>query len=84
MSLFNKQGAKNEKPMAYLNIFRFFEEMMDKKFEVDNQDLSDHRRPRTMTEFMMEHLNRMFGLKKLAIRHLSQIMPALNNMVNEK
>jgi hypothetical protein len=35
MDLFNKSGAKNEKPMAYLNIFRFFEDMMDKKFEVD-------------------------------------------------
>jgi hypothetical protein len=37
-----------------------------------------------MTEFMMEYLNRMFGLKKLAIRHLSQIMPALNQLVADR
>lgn len=84
MKAFKSCNLKNEKPMTYLNIFRFFEDMMDKKFEVDNGDLAARRKPRNMTEFMIEHLNRMFGLKKLAMRHLAQIMPALNQMVNEK
>jgi hypothetical protein len=43
MAAFNKQGSKNEKPMAYVNIFKFFEDMMDKKFETDTSDLKANR-----------------------------------------
>ena len=84
MHTYKKNCIKGEKPMGYLNIFRFFEEMMDKKYEVDTGDLKAKRKPRTMTEFLIEHLNRMFGLKKIAYRHLAQIMPALNQLVVEK
>jgi len=78
LQTWKRNCLKNEKPMSYLNIFRFFEEMMDKKFKVDSEDLLARRKPRTMPEFLLEHLNRMFGLKKIAYRHLAQIMPALN------
>lgn len=54
--------------MPYVNIFRFFEDLMDKKFELDNSDIAANKRPQDIAEFMLEHLNRMFGLKKLAIR----------------
>jgi hypothetical protein len=36
METFNRQGLKGEKAMAYLNIFKFFEDMMDKKAETDS------------------------------------------------
>jgi hypothetical protein len=44
--------------MTYHNVFKLFESMMDKKFEVDKRDIGDRRVPRTMTEFLMEYLQR--------------------------
>jgi hypothetical protein len=65
---YEKQGNKNEKPMANLNLFRLFEDVMDKKLIADETELAEGTRPQTMPEFLMSHLNGMFGLKKLAIR----------------
>ena len=84
MILYNTSGSKNEKPMPYVNVFRFFEDLMDKKYDLDNTALAANQKPQEITEFMLQHLNKMFGLKKLAIRQLSQIMPSLSNLVNEQ
>jgi len=77
LAAYNSVDLSGEKPMAYVNVFRFFEDFFDKKFTQDNQDFAQKVRPRSMTNFMMEHLKRMFGLKKLALKQLGQIMPAL-------
>ena len=70
----------NEKPMSLINLFKFLEELMDKKYEADIKDLKDLRNPRTMTEFIQEHLGRVFGISKLANRQLAQIIPALKEL----
>ena len=70
----------NEKPMSPINLFKFLEELMDKKYEADIKDLKDLRNPRTMTEFIQEHLGRVFGISKLANRQLAQIIPALKEL----
>ena len=80
LKAYNSSGLFTEKPMAYLNIFRFFEDFFDQKFAQDNKDFSQSVRPYSMTSFMMEHLKRMFGLKKLALKQLGQIMPALKQL----
>jgi hypothetical protein len=36
-----------------------------------------------MTEYLMDHLIRQFGLPKLAMKTLGQIMPALINLHRE-
>lgn len=79
----SKANVASERPLTYLNIFKFFEELMDKKFEVDSQDLQAGRKPRVMTEFLMEHLNRQFGIKSLAMRFLGQFIPGLQILYNE-
>lgn len=38
-----ESGVQKQKPMTYHNVFKFFEEMMDKKFETDKKDLRDLR-----------------------------------------
>ncbi|CAG9335791.1 unnamed protein product [Blepharisma stoltei] len=76
-------GFGNEKPMSYLNLFKFLEELMDKKFETDKKDLAERRQPRTMTEFLMEHLNRSFGIQKLALKQLASLIPALKQLFDE-
>lgn len=53
--------------MTYQNVFKFFENMMDRKFEVDKRDIEDKRVPRTMTEFLMEYLQRQFGIQAIAL-----------------
>jgi hypothetical protein len=49
--------------MSISNVFRLFEDLMDKKYETDICDIAASRQTRTMTEFLMEYLNRNFGLK---------------------
>ena len=78
-----KNDPAPEKLLTNVNLFRFLEELMDKKLEVDNADLAAHRKPRTMTEFLMEHLNRQFGIKSLAMKFLAQLMPTLLALVQE-
>jgi hypothetical protein len=58
MSVYRRFRMGSEKPMTRINIFKFFEELMDKKFETDRGDIEAGRMPRTMTEFMLEHVNR--------------------------
>jgi len=79
----SKANVPADRPLTYLNIFKFFEELMDRKFEVDAQDLQAGRKPRAMTEFLMEHLNRQFGIKSLALRYLGQLIPGLQILYNE-
>lgn len=74
----------NEKPMSLPNLFKFLEELMDKKVETDEKDIKEGRRPRTMIEFMQEHLSRVFGISKIANRQLAQIIPALKGLFEEK
>ena len=70
----------SEKPMSIVNLFKFLEELMDRKYEIDIKDLKDNRIPRTMTEFIQEHLSRVFGIPKIANRQLAQIIPALKEL----
>jgi hypothetical protein len=74
----------NEKPMSHVNLFKFLEGLMDKKYEADIKDLKAKRLPRTMTEFIQEHLGRVFGIPKIANRQLAQIVPALSELYQQK
>jgi Ca2+-binding EF-hand superfamily protein len=78
-----RANVPSEKPLTYLNVFKFFEEFMDKKFEVDTADFAALRRPRTITEFVMEHLIRQFGIKQLAVKFLGQLLPGLKILFKE-
>ncbi|CAG9318928.1 unnamed protein product [Blepharisma stoltei] len=83
MDQYSKVETKTAKLMNYSNIFTFLEEMMDSKYKTDLRDLKDKRKPRSMTEFLMEFLNRRFGIENLAMKTLSQILPTLKNLVDE-
>jgi chromosome segregation ATPase len=79
-----ENAGLSESPLAYANVFAFFEDLMDKKYEIDQADIVARREPRSMAEFMLEHLNRKFGLKKLEVRYLCQLMPALHLLYREE
>lgn len=75
--------GKSEKPMSYINVFKFLEEVMDKKFETDKKDIADLRQMRSMTEFIMEHLTRSFGINSLALKFLGQFIPGFHEIYME-
>lgn len=79
-----KKTESSDKLLTNLNLFKFLEELMDRKLEVDKADLAARRKPRTMTEFLMEHLTRQFGIKSLALKFLGQLMPSLLALVKEE
>lgn len=70
-------SKKSESAMAFTSVFRFFEEMMDKKYEADVANSLANRPPCTLPDFFIDHLNRVYGLKKLAQKALSQMMISL-------
>lgn len=73
----------NEKPMSYINIFKFLEELMDKKFEADNQDALNLRPLTDMPSFVMETLMNTFGIQSLANKFLSQFIPGFHQIVKD-
>ncbi|OMJ67847.1 hypothetical protein SteCoe_34882 [Stentor coeruleus] len=75
--------VKTEKPMTYTNVFKFLEELMDKKFETDKKDIKDLRLMRSMTEFMMENLQRQFGIQSLALKFLGQFIPGFYQIYSD-
>ena len=78
-----KRSSLESKPLTLANLFKFLEEMMDQKYKTDLKDLKDKLNPKPMPEFTLEYLTRKFGIKNLALKFLSQLIPALENLVKE-
>ena len=70
-------------PLSYINVFKFLEEMMDKKYESDKKDIHDMRQMKSMTEFMMEHISRNFGVQTLALKFVAQFIPGLYQVYSQ-
>lgn len=76
--------GKPEKPLSVPQVVKFFEEMMDQKYDADIRDLKNQKPLKPLPEYMLDHLTRIFGLKKLALKNLCQLMPALESMYAEQ
>jgi hypothetical protein len=72
-----------EKPLPVSFLFRFFEEMMDKKYEADVASLQVNRALTSIPEFFLDHLNRAYGLKKLAHKAMLQILKTIEILYSE-
>lgn len=79
MDLYLQNKEITEKPMLVTKLIRLFEDMMDLKYSQDLRDIEEKRKPKATPEFMLNFLNRSFGLKHLAIKTLNQIIPVLIN-----
>ena len=44
----------NERPMTPVNFFKYFEQLLDKKYENDVADIEAGIQPRPMSTFMLE------------------------------
>lgn len=83
IKLFKEVQNTGEKPMSRINVFRFLEDLFDKKFEVDKQDERDSKALMSVPEFMMEHLMKTFGTQSIALKFLSQLIPGLYEIYKE-
>lgn len=75
--LYSKNLENSANNMALSKVVRLFEDMMDLKYSQDLRDIEEKRKPKGIPEFMIDFLNRSFGLKNLANKNLSQIVPTL-------
>ena len=79
--VFGEQVRKmGESPMPLTSLFRFFEEMMDKKYELDVSDLSEGKAYLPISEFYLDYLLRVYGLKKLAQKSMWQMLLTLKQL----
>lgn len=72
-----KKSSRGEPPLGLTQVLKFFEELMDHKAEADQLDLAAHRQPKTLQDFLLDYLTRTFGLRKLAVKLVCQLVPAL-------
>ena len=83
VQMYTTLGNKSEKPMSIINIFKFLEDLMDKKFEADKQDAINLLPLRTIPDFLIDNLMKTFGIQSLAMKFLSQFIPGFYQLFNE-
>ena len=71
------------KMLPTVQLAKFFEEVMKKKLEADVLDLRAKRWPKAIPAFIFDYLIRLFGLRKLAIGAVNQLMPSLERCCSE-
>lgn len=78
-----REKTVNEKSLTNLQLAKFFEEMMRKKLETDQMDIKSRRWPKSIPTFILDYLTLLFGLRKLAIGAVNQLMPTLERGCRE-
>ena len=72
--------SNKEQAMPLSSLLRFFEEMIDKKYESDTANLLIKRPLASIPDFFLDHLVRVYGLKKLAQKAMWQMMKTLKQL----
>lgn len=80
MKFIDFQGIK---PLETDKLFRFLEELMDKKYEVDLKDMNEGFLPMSFPDFVYNMILRIFGIQKSAERHISRVLMSLNQLYEE-
>ena len=75
---------KGEKPMQRALVWKLFEQLMDKKFEQDSEDMSVGMQPRPMPQFVIDYMIEQEGVKSSANKVLSQLVLSLAELYKEK
>lgn len=75
--------GSDSRPLSKHKIYSLMHDLLDKKSEMDKNDFEQKRQFRPITEFAVEHLTRVYGLKKLAYEKLSCLVLGLCELYNE-
>lgn len=70
-------GVKFDQPMSIVSFYNLMEEIMEKKVESDNTDLLASKRPAHFSDFTLEYLLKLHGVKKVAQKDISRLIPTL-------
>jgi DNA repair exonuclease SbcCD ATPase subunit len=83
VKLYKSVDHSAEKPMSFINIFKFLEELLDKKLEADKLDFNEQRPILSFPGFMLDYLNKTFGIQSLATRFLNQFLLGFHEIYQE-
>jgi len=75
-------GVKFDQPMSIVSFYNLMEEIMEKKVESDKTDLGDGKKPAHFSDFTLEYLLKLHGVKKVAQRDISRLVPTLYQQYN--
>ena len=75
--------SSNEKPMSFVSVFKFLENLLNEKFETDKRDVAELKPISSIPEFLIESLVKTFGIYPLALKFLAQFVPGLYSLYNE-
>ena len=64
MYLTNKRPS--DIALSRANVLKLIEDMLEKKYEADLNDIRCGRQVLAMNEFMIDHLQRVYGLRTMA------------------
>ena len=70
-------GVKFDQPMSIVTFYNLMEEIMDKKVIADNNDLLEGKKPAFFSDFTLEYLLKLHGVKKVAQKDISRMIPIL-------
>ena len=70
----------NTKPLDKKQLFKFLEELMDKKFEMDSKDLKEQVKPMSMPEFLINYSFNLFGIEKSSEKNISKVIFSLTEL----
>ena len=73
----------NTKQLDRQKLFRFLEELMDKKYETDTKDLKECIIPMGMPEFLYNNFSNTSGIQKNADKYIAQILSTLKSLSEE-
>ena len=65
-------------PYPQNSTFKLFEELMDEKYELDRKELKEYKKIRSLLEFLIDHLNRRFGIQSVAQKILNRLFLTLD------
>lgn len=81
---YSEQARKMaETPMPLTSLFRFFEEMMDKKYDLDVSNLTEGKDYLPVPDFYLDQLLHVYGLKKLAQKSMWQMLLTLKQLSDQ-
>ena len=81
MALYNSLQEKGDKTLSVVSFYKFMEELMDKKFLSDKQDLAEQREIRSMMDFLPDYLTKTLGIQSLALKFLAQMVPSVHSLL---
>ena len=69
--------TNNIVPYPLKSTLKLFEDLMDKKYALDCKEMKEFRKPRELSEFFIDFMNRSFGIQSVAQKTLNRVLITL-------